>query len=96
MGPYTPEPFQYPFNVPTANSDGTFTIDFLLQQPQRVTRAIANLALQRFYVDQIFAPSGPIVGGAVIYEQANSRGRKVRSARTNMATTDSTGGNTWA
>jgi len=43
--------------------------------------------------------SGAVRSGddfAVIYEQANSRGRKVRSARTNMATTDSTGGNTWA
>jgi hypothetical protein len=69
MGPYTPEPFQYPFSVPAANSDGTFTIDFLLQQPSRVTRSLANLAAQRFYVDQVFAAAGPITGGAVIYEQ---------------------------
>lgn len=53
-------------------SGTTYTVDSLLQTPRRVTNIVANLALQRFYVDRIFAPSGPITGGAVIYDQATS------------------------
>ncbi len=64
--------FQFPYGVPSVGGvpPTQITLDFLLQDPGRVTRAIANIALQRFYVDKIFAPSGPITGGAVIYEQA--------------------------
>jgi hypothetical protein len=39
---------------------------------RRVTQAIARLALQRFYVDRIFAPPVTITGGAVIYDQATA------------------------
>lgn len=61
--------FQYPYGAPSVT--GTeYTVDFLTQDPSRVTRAIASLALQRFYVDAIFSPAGSITGGAVIYEQA--------------------------
>ena len=36
------------------------TVDLLLADPQRVSRLIANLALQRFFVDRVFAPAGAI------------------------------------
>ena len=61
----------YPYGTPTVNATtGEWTVDTFLQEPRRVTRAIASLALQGFYVDRIFSPAGPITGGAVIYEQA--------------------------
>jgi hypothetical protein len=63
------EDLQYPYGVPSV-SGTTFTIDFLLENPQRVTRAISRLALQRFYVDKVFSGAGQITGGAVVYEQA--------------------------
>jgi hypothetical protein len=63
-----PDNLQFPYGVPGVN--GTeLTLDFLLADPRRITRAIASIALQRFYVDRIFAPTGPIVG-AVVFEQA--------------------------
>lgn len=61
----------YPYGPPTV-SGTTYTVDFLTRDTRRITRLIANLALQRYYVDQIFAPAGQIDGGAVIYEQATS------------------------
>jgi hypothetical protein len=63
--------FEYPYGPPTV-SGTTYTVDFLTKNPGRVTRLIANLALQRFFVDRIFSPAGSIEGGAVIYEQATS------------------------
>jgi hypothetical protein len=60
--------FGLPYGRPTV-SGTDFSIDFLLQSPNRVTRAVANIALQRFYVDQIFSPAGGISGGAVLYDQ---------------------------
>ncbi|CAB4197313.1 hypothetical protein UFOVP1313_5 [uncultured Caudovirales phage] len=60
---------QYPYGPPTVSGDN-YTVDFLTQDPSRVTRVIANLALQKFYVDAVFAPAGAITGGAVLYEQA--------------------------
>lgn len=59
----------YPYGVPGV-SGTTLTLDFLLANPSRVTRAIAALALQRFYVNRIFSPAGSITGGAVVYDQA--------------------------
>jgi hypothetical protein len=66
-----PDNLQYPYGVPTV-SGSNVTVDFLLREPRRISNAIANLALQRFFVDQIFSPSGPIVGGAVVFEQATT------------------------
>jgi hypothetical protein len=63
------ENIQYPYGVPTVAGD-TITVDWLLRDPNRINRAIANLALQRFYVDRVFSPAGPIVGGAQAFEVA--------------------------
>jgi hypothetical protein len=57
-----------PYGRPSV-SGTDFSIDFLLQNPGRVTRAVANIVLQQFFVDQIFSPAGPISGGAVLYDQ---------------------------
>jgi hypothetical protein len=63
-----PDNITYP-PAPATIANGRISIDWLLADPRRVTRAIANIALQRFYVNRIFAPAGNIVGGAVLYEQ---------------------------
>jgi hypothetical protein len=69
--PPLPEGIAYPYGTPTITGT-TMALDWLVKEPNRITRAIANIALQRFYVDQIFSPSGPITGGAVVYEQLQS------------------------
>src|SRR5262245_59717978 len=64
-----PDDIAYPYATPTV-AGTALTVDFFVTEPRRITRAIASIALQRFYVDKIFSPAGPITGGAVIYEQA--------------------------
>jgi hypothetical protein len=69
--PPQPESIAYPYGLPSV-SGTSLSLDWLVREPRRITRALANIALQRFYVDRIFSPSGPIVGGAVVYEQLQS------------------------
>lgn len=57
---------QYPYDLPAGVTD----FNFLVSNPRRVTRAIARMALQKFYVNRIFSPLGGQVLGAVVYEQA--------------------------
>lgn len=59
----------YPYGTPGI-AGTTVTLDWLTQDPKRVTRAIANLALHGYFVDRIFAPAGTITGGAVVYDRA--------------------------
>lgn len=61
----------YPHDVATIQ-DGRISIDWLLADPRRVTRVIANIALQKFYVNFIFTPAGSITGGSQVYEQATA------------------------
>lgn len=69
--PNVPQNPAYPAGVPTV-SGRTVTIDWLTESPKRVTRVLANLLLQRFIVDQIFAPAGDVSSGSVIYDQLTS------------------------
>lgn len=62
-------PVAYPLSAPTY-SGNTLTVDTALNQPNRVTRRIADLTLRRFIVSEIFAPGGQVSGGAVVYDQA--------------------------
>jgi hypothetical protein len=66
-----PDNLSYPYGVPSVSGD-TVTVDWLLQEPRRITNTIARLSLQRFFVDRIFSPAGDITGGAVAYEQATA------------------------
>lgn len=59
----------FPLGAPTV-SGSQLTVDTALNQPTRVTRRIADLTLQRFIVNRIFANGGGVSGGAVIYDQA--------------------------
>jgi hypothetical protein len=63
-----PDNFFYPYGQPSVSGD-TITVDWLMEEPRRISNLLANLALQRFFVNEIFSPAGPITGGAVAYEQ---------------------------
>ncbi|TFV90398.1 major capsid protein [Blastococcus sp. CT_GayMR16] len=65
-------PVSYPLGAPVLTGN-TLTVDTALKQPGRITKRIADLTLQKFIVDRIFASSGTTVAsGAVIFDQATS------------------------
>lgn len=57
----------YPLGPPSV-SNNQLTVDTALQSPTRISRTIAELASQRFFVDRLFAIGGDVQGGAVQYE----------------------------
>jgi hypothetical protein len=59
----------YPYPVPIVGADGSITVDYLASNPDRITQIVASLISQRYYVDLVFAPAGPIQGGSVLYDQ---------------------------
>ncbi|MGR6523841.1 major capsid protein [Rhodococcus erythropolis] len=66
----SPAPVSYPLGAPTVTGN-QLTVDTALKQPGRITKRIADITLQKFIVDRIFASSGTTVAsGAVIYDQA--------------------------
>lgn len=68
----TPSPVAYPLGAPTIQGN-QLTVDMALKQPQRITRRIADLTLQKFIVDKIFSSSGVSVeSGAVLFDQATA------------------------
>ncbi len=65
-----PAPVQYPLGPPVITNTTQFTVDLMLNQPNRITRRLADISLQRFIVNRIFATGGTAVnGGAIMYEQ---------------------------
>jgi hypothetical protein len=65
-----PDLMEYPLGVPTITGN-QITVDEALNQPERITRDIADLSMQRFYMDRIFTPGGGVAGGALLYERPN-------------------------
>lgn len=65
-----PDNLEFPLGVPTI-SGNKITMDEALDQPERITRDIAALTMQRFYMDQIFSAGGGVSGGALLFEQPN-------------------------
>lgn len=62
-------PVSFPLGAPTLSSS-TLTVDLALKQPARITKRLADLTLQKFIVDRIFASTGAsVAAGAVIYDQ---------------------------
>jgi hypothetical protein len=59
----------HPLGPPTL-SGTTYTVDWYLNQPTRITRMIMDLTLQRFLANKIFASAGGVTGGAVVYDEA--------------------------
>lgn len=73
-------PVAYPLGPPTI-SGTTITVDDALNQPQRITRDIADLTMQRFYMDRIFTPGGGVTGGATLFERPNALATDLYSDR---------------
>lgn len=64
-------PVAYPLGPPTV-SGNTITVDEALNNPSRITRDIAQLTMQRFYMDRIFSSAGGVEGGALLFERPNA------------------------
>lgn len=64
-----PYPATNPLSAPTI-SGTSITIDVLLANPTRVTRMVADLVMQNFFLNEIFTIGGDVSGGAVLYDQA--------------------------
>src|SRR5690349_3061107 len=59
--------YQYPFGTATV-SGNTITVDTMLNEPTRVTRAVNDIALQNFWADRLFSTPGGVSGGTVLYD----------------------------
>jgi hypothetical protein len=64
-----PNPSQNPLLPPTLVGN-IISVDTALKQPTRITRMIADITLQKFIADRVFASTGGVTGGAVIYDVA--------------------------
>jgi len=64
---YFPNPVAHPLGPPTL-SGTTYTVDWALNNPTRVTQTLMDLTLQRFFADRVFTSAGGVTGGAVIYD----------------------------
>jgi hypothetical protein len=65
------DPIQYPLAAPTVSTT-TYTVDFLLANPTRITRIVNDLTLSNFFLDDIFTIGGDVQGGALLYDQATT------------------------
>lgn len=61
----------YPYDAPTI-SGTNITVEMMLQEPTRVTRALNDITLQKFWADRLFAFPGGVTGGAVLYDQLDA------------------------
>lgn len=65
----TPNPVTYPLGAPVQQGS-KLTVDTALNQPGRITKRLADLTLQKFIVDKIFASSGAsVASGAIIFDK---------------------------
>jgi hypothetical protein len=64
---YFPNIVAHPLGPPTL-SGTTYTVDWALNNPTRVTQTLMDLTLQRFFADRVFTNAGGVTGGAVIYD----------------------------
>ena len=60
-----------PLGAPTV-SGTKITVDTMLNQPQRITRMVMDMTLQRFVADRIFSSGGGVTGGAVVYDSVEA------------------------
>lgn len=61
----------YPLGPPTV-SGTTYTVDFLLNNPTRITRIINDLVESNYFLDRVFSSGGEVEGGALLYDQATA------------------------
>lgn len=58
----------YPYAQPSVNGSNV-TVSTMLAQPTRITRYLSDLPLRNFISGLIFANTGGVTGGGVIYDQ---------------------------
>src|SRR5215212_10183562 len=58
----------YPYGPPVVVGGGV-TVETMLNEPTRVTRALNDITLQQFWANRVFAFPGGVEGGAVLYDQ---------------------------
>lgn len=61
-------PVAHPLGPPTL-SGANITVDTMLNQPTRITRALMDLSQEKFIMDLLFTSRGGISGGAIVYDQ---------------------------
>ncbi len=61
-------PQQFPFGAPQVNGN-EITADLMLREPTRINNYLSDLIYEGFFADRIFANSGGVSGGAMIYTQ---------------------------
>jgi hypothetical protein len=66
-----PAQVAHPLGPPTV-AGTKMTVDLMLKQPQRITRMIMDMTLQRFVADRIFASGGGVTGGSVVYDSVEA------------------------
>ncbi|WJJ10386.1 hypothetical protein P9990_17595 [Prescottella equi] len=59
---------QFPFGTPQVNGND-ITVDLMLREPTRINHYLSDLIYEGFFADRIFANSGGVSGGALIYTQ---------------------------
>jgi hypothetical protein len=73
-------PFGYPIGSPTI-SGNSITVDTMLNEPTRITRALADLSLRRMFAQRIFSTPGGVEGGALLYDVLTSNDLFLDSTR---------------
>lgn len=58
----------YPLAAPTV-AGSTITVEQMLNQPTRITRYLADIALRNYISPLFFSSPGGVSGGAIIYDQ---------------------------
>lgn len=58
----------YPYGAPAVVGTN-ITVEMMLNEPTRVTRALNDITLQGFWANRLFAFPGGVSGGAVLYDQ---------------------------
>lgn len=58
--------------APPVVTNTQVTVDIMLQDPTRVTRAVTLLSNEKFLASRIFSNGGSVAGGAVMYDEVTS------------------------
>lgn len=58
----------YPYGAPAVVGTN-ISVEMMLNEPTRVTRALNDITLQKFWAQRLFSFPGGVSGGAVLYDQ---------------------------
>jgi hypothetical protein len=66
-----PDALEYPLFSGVSITGTSVVVDDVINDPERITRDVAALTMQRFYMDRIFTSGGGLTGGALLFERPN-------------------------